>query len=530
MAQHWAKAPMPRDQIALFSPTLDDAIGEDHPVRLFDEIVRALDWSAWVVPCSEHSGRPPIHPRILAGIILYGLMQRIRSSRMLEYMCGHNLDFLWLAEGHRPDHSTLSGFRKESRQALKDLFRRIGRLAMGMGLVRLGEVAFDGTRIKANASRYQTWTAAKVEAALAELDALFERMMAEADQADAATQEGLFPAEAGRHLPGELASLERRREKLRELQSCLQTLDESRRKAGKDPQKNPAQLPKADADSRLMPNKEGGHAANYTPLAAADVSSDWIVDCEVVADPNEHPETLPTVDRIADTFGKKPQAFTADTAHGTGENLAGMEKRGVTFYTPLESSLPQAGNPACREDPSQPVAEADWAKLPRNPQKQLDKSCFVYEQKADRYRCPMGRTLQFVGTEKDTRNGQKVEVRLYRSASCENCPLATECRAPKARRNRTIHRDVYEPLREAMFARMQTPEGKARYASRMHGAETPFARAKGMLGVRQFLLHGLENVRTEWRWVCTALNMKKLLQAVAALRARLARWIAEPAN
>jgi len=413
MAQHWAKAPMPRDQIALFSPTLDDAISEDHPVRLFDEILRALDWAAWIVPCGEHSGRPPIHPRILAGIILYGLMQRIRSSRMLEYMCGHNLDFLWLAEGHRPDHSTLSGFRKESRQALKDLFRRVGRLAMGMG---------------------------------------------------------------------------------------------------------------------LMPNKQGGHAANYTPLAATDVSSDWIVDCEVVADPNEHAETLPTVDRIAETFGEKPQAFSADTAHGTGENLAGMEARGVTFYTPMESSLPQPGNPACREDPSQPVAEADWPKLPRNPQKQLDKSCFVYEEEADRYRCPMGRTLEFVGMEKDTRNGQKVEVRLDRSASCENCPLSTECRAPKARRNRTIHRDVYEPLREAMAARMQTPEGKAGYAPRMHGAETPFARAKGVLGVRQFLLRGLENVRTEWRWVCTALNMKKLLGAVAALRARLARWIAEPAS
>ncbi len=219
MAQHWAKAPMPRDQIALFSPTLDSAISEDHPVRLLDEILRALDWSAWVVPCSEHAGRPPIHPRILAGIILYGLLQRIRSSRMLEYMCGHNLDFLWLAEGHRPDHSTLCGFRKRSRQALKDLFGQVGRLAMAMGLVRLGEVAFDGTRIKANASRYETWTAAKVEGALAELEATFERMMAEADAADAATQEGLFPAESGRSLPAELASLKRRQEKLREVQS-----------------------------------------------------------------------------------------------------------------------------------------------------------------------------------------------------------------------------------------------------------------------------------------------------------------------
>ncbi|HEY4761057.1 MAG TPA: transposase, partial [Thermoguttaceae bacterium] len=172
MAQHWAQAPMSREQIVLFSPTLEEAISEDHPVRLLEEILRGVDWSAWVTPRGEHRGRPPIHPRILAGIILYGLMHRFRSSRMLEYMCGHNLDFIWLAEGHRPDHTTLSIFRKESRQALKDLFRQVGRLAMVMGLVRLGEVAFDGTRVKANANRYQTWTAEKVAAALRELEGL----------------------------------------------------------------------------------------------------------------------------------------------------------------------------------------------------------------------------------------------------------------------------------------------------------------------------------------------------------------------
>ena len=105
MAHHWAPAPRPREQIALFSPTLEEMIGEDHPVRLLDEILRGIDWSPWVTPCGEHRGRPPIHPRILAGIILYGLTHRFRSSRVLEYMCGHNLDFIWLAEGHQPDHT-----------------------------------------------------------------------------------------------------------------------------------------------------------------------------------------------------------------------------------------------------------------------------------------------------------------------------------------------------------------------------------------------------------------------------------------
>jgi transposase len=526
MAQHWARAPIERSQIVLFSPTLEDSVSQDHPVRLLDEILRQQDWSEWVTPCTDHRGRPPIHPRILAAILLYGLMRRIRSSRMLEYMCGHNVDFIWLAEGHRPDHTTLSGFRKESGKALKGLFRQVGRLAMAMGLVRLVEVAFDGTRVKANASRYHTWTAAKVEEALKELEALFDRMMTEADQADAQVQEGLFAGESANHLPAELATLEERRRKLQEVLQALQLQDEARRKKGKDPEKNPAQLPKTDADSKVMPNKEGGYAANYTPTAAADVSSDFIVDCEVIADPNEHTQTLPAVDRIEKNFGRKPETFLADTAHGTGENLAGMQQRNVNFLTPMESSQPQEGNPARRDDPSQSVAEADWPRLPRNAQKQLDKSCFVYVEQSQCYYCPQGRRLERAEIHRVSRNDQEVAVQVYRCANCENCPLSAACRSPKAVRGRQINRDEYEPLREEMAARMQTAEGRVAYAHRMHGAETPFAHIKQVLGVRQFLLRGLENVRTEWRWVCTAFNLQKLLSEMAALRAQLSQGTA----
>ena len=527
MAEHWAKAPIERNQIVLFSPTLEDVVSQDHPVRLLDEILRKQDWSGWVRPCTDHRGRPPIHPRILAAVLLYGLMRRIRSSRTLEYMCGHNVDFIWLAEGHRPDHTTLSGFRKESGKALKGLFRQVGRLAMAMGLVRLVEVAFDGTRVKANASRYHTWTATKVEAALKELEALFDRMMTEADQADAQSQEGLFPGESVNHLPAELATLEQRRQKLLEILQTLQSQDEARRKEGKNPEKNPAQLPKADTDSKVMPNKEGGYAANFTPTAAVDVSSEMIVDCELIADPNEHTQTLAAVDRIEENFGKKPAAFLADKAHGTGENLAGMASRDVTFFTPMESSQPQEGNPARRDDPTQPVAEADWPRLPRNARKQLDKSCFLYDERTDGYYCPQGRTLEYAGIQKEIRNGQVIAVRVYRCGNCVNCPLSTACRSPKAQRGRMIYRDEYEPLREEMAARMQTTEGRAIYARRMHGAETPFAHIKQVMGVRQFLLRGLENVRTEWRWVCTAFNLAKLVKAIAALRAPRTRGAVE---
>ncbi len=526
--EYWAKPRVARDQIVLFSPTLDASISNDHPVRLLDEILKGLDWSAWEAEYDGGKGQPPIPPWVMAGVILYGLMRGLRSSRMLEYLCGHNVDFLWLAEGRIIDHTTLCKFRTRFRGPLKELFRQLGKLSLQMGLIRLAEVAFDGTRVKANASRLRTWTAERLETALKELDALFERRMAETEQADAAAAEHRTPPTSP--LPAELRTAQARREKLRELLVQARAADESRRKDGINPAKSPAQIPKADVDSRVMPNKEGGYAPNFTPLVATDAAGGMIVDCDVIAAPNEQTETLSTVDRIEETFGRKPAKMLADTAHGTGLNLAGMEARGVDFYTPLTAQTPQEGNPAKRSDPRQAVAEEERGKLPRNDQQKLAKSCFVYDAESDRYYCPMGRRLDYKETNKDRRGGMAVSRRVYRCADCAGCVLAGECLAPKAKRGRTVQRDEYEPWREKMAAKMQTPQGRAVYNQRMHIAETPFAIIKSILGVRRFLLRGLEKVRTEWLWVCTAFNLRKLLAHVAGLRAELAKMLTETAG
>ena len=111
-------------------------------------------------------------------------------------------------------------------------------------------------------------------------------------------------------------------------------------------------------------------------------------------------------------------------------------------------------------------------------------------------------------------------VRVYACKDCPGCPLSQECLDAKAKRGRTVTRDGHEPARERMHAKMRSDKGKETYNRRMHIGETPFAVIKGILDVRRFLLRGLEKVRTEWRWVCTAYNLKKLLTALAALRAK----------
>jgi hypothetical protein len=447
------------------------------------------------------------------------LYRGIRSSRKLEEACCYRFDFMWLAENRRIDHTTFAKFRTKFHRPLKDLFRQIGHIAMTLGLIRLGEVAFDATRVKANNSRFKTRTAKTLEEKLKVLDELFEELTAKLAAVDA-EQEGTG---SPTRLPAQLADVERRREQIRQARARAKAADEARRKQGTNPEKNPAQVPMTDAASRVMPNKEGGYAPNYSPTAMTDGYRGFVVDDDVTAEVNEGPQLPPAVDRVEETFGQMPEKVLTDAGNASGHNMQEMERRGVEFYAPAKSSQPQEGNPAKREDPAQPVPESEWPKLPRNNQGQLDKSCFTYEADKDRYYCPQGRVLPFDKTKPDEREGQNVQLRVYRCLDCEGCPLAKACLSSQCKHGRTITRDPYEEVRERTAARMATEPSRKIYNQRPRIAETPFAILKSIFALRQFLLRGLEKVKTEWRWAVTAFNLIKLVRIVGRLRAELAQ-------
>lgn len=524
---YFAKAPMPRDQIVLFPVKLDDAIPEDHPVRILSELLDAVDWSEWNGAYHGSRGQPPIPPKVLAAILLYGNRQRVRSSRVLEYLCAHNVDFMWLAEGHEPDHSTLCNFRTEFHKQLRGLFRQVVRIAQAVGLIRFIEVGFDGTRVKANNSRYETWTAEKIEKQLAELEAEFGRRLEEMQRTDEAEQP-LWPAEEqADQLPPELATLAKRRAVLEAAREQAQRMDQARRSEGIDPQRHPAQIPATDPDARVLPNKEGGYAPNYTPLAATDGHKGFLVDADVIASTDEQSQTVDMVDRVKATTGEKPETLMADGLHATGGNIVALEARGVEFLSPLASQEPTREHPARRDDPRQPVPEAVWPKLPINPQsKCLDKSCFLYDAEQDIYYCPLGKPLEFSHRKPDRRQGEQVELRVFQCASCSGCPLAGKCISPKNRGGRTVTRDQYAADRERHAQKMATEDTRKRYGRRMWIAETPFALIKQGFGVRQFLLRGMQKVKTEWLWTGTAFNLHKLIHEIQRMRAKFAAQLA----
>lgn len=516
---YWQDPPAPRDQLVLFTESLESRIPADHPVRLLDEILGSLDWTAWEAKYHGSFGQPPIHPRIMASVLLFAMIRRVRSSRNIEYQIRHSIDFMWLVSGRTIDHDTISEFRRKHTDELKDIYRQMIRIAINMKVAKLGELCIDGTRVLANANRYRTWTAERVAKVIAALDEQLAGSMTEIETAD--NVEDLIGQDiADDQLPPEIADLKVRREKLDEILGKLKDMDAARKKYGKDPKTNPAQIPKTDPDARTLLNKEGGYAPNYTPMAVTETESGFIVGADVVIGNVEHDQLLPMVQEISTIFDVDVETVMGDTAYSAGEILSGAEAADLEILAPL-ADVKCESNPADRDDPTQPVAADHLDKLPNNPTtKKFDKSAFVYDQAADCYYCPAGKPLPRVGTEKKHRSGGRVILQtVYMCGDCPSCPLASLCRKnPEAVKGRRITHDVHEAARRRHRARMKEPGVAERYKKRKSIAERPFAVIKAAMDFRRFLLRGIKGVETEWLWACSAHNLKKLMSIMAALR------------
>jgi transposase len=517
---------MPREQLVLFEDTLEHRISENHPVRILDEILDRMDWKPWETEYHGSFGQPPIHPSVMCKVLLFAMIRRIRSSRVMEYNLKHSIDFIWLASGRTIDHTTLSEFRRTHPKQLKDIYRQMVQLAIGLGVAKLSELCIDGTRVLADANRFKTLTAEKVERLLAELDRQITVAMREQETND--ELDDLFDdGQSADRLPEELRDMKSRQEQLDSALAQLREMEKQRRRDGHNPKKNPAQLPTTDPDSRILPNKEGGYAPNYTPMVVTETQNGFIVGADVLIGNVEHTAMLPMIDTIEADFGATPETMMGDGVYGTGANLEAMEDREIELLSPPDREPPK-DNPAQRDDPTEPVADEDLDRLPVNRRtKHFDKLAFVYDESTDCLYCPAGKVLPREGIEKVRRNGTTTERVNYRCHECNGCPLGERCRkTPKAPQGRRVTRDGYEAIRRRHGERMSQESSKARYKRRQHYGETPFAVVKATFGLRRFRLRGHQGVQQEWLWGCTAFNLKKL----ASLWRGLCGKLNEPAG
>jgi transposase len=294
----WAQIAESREQLVLIPTKLDDVIPQEHPVRIIDRLLERLDWKPLESTYHGRIGQPPIHPRILCGVILYGLICRIRASRKLEEALRVRIDFRWLAHGMSIDHTTLSEFRRKHPDQLRQLFVQVVLVGQEMGLVQFQRIGFDGTRVRANNRRTGTRTPAALREAKQRLQEEFDRLNEKADQEDSQDEEAFSDSDHRGKKPSDLQRREQLERAQKRVDAALKELDQ----IDQTREKTPARLPITDPQSRFSKTKDGGFAPSYTPTATVDIDSGMMVDQGVIAQSNESGELMATIQQVRQDY------------------------------------------------------------------------------------------------------------------------------------------------------------------------------------------------------------------------------------
>lgn len=433
----------------LLPPSVDEWLPKKHLARFVVDVIDGMDLRA-MSGRYRGSGSASYHPRMLLGILVYGYATGIFSSRKLERATYDSVAFRFIAANDHPDHDTIATFRRRFLKQIEGLFVQVLLLAREMGMLKLGTLGLDGTKIHANASRHSALSyehAGKIEA---QLKAEVAELMAKAEAADKAD----IPD--GMSISDELARREDRLQKIAEARAKIEARAKERfareqaeyeaklavRKAktastGKKPSGKPPQPPTqgprltdqinlTDEESRIMPVAGGGFEQCYNAQAAVAEGSLLVVAIDVVQDTNDKQQLEPMlgkIDALPEELGETA-TLLADSGYFSEANVTACEAADIE---PLIALGRQPHHP--------PLAErfADTPPAPENP----------------------------------------------------------------------------TPV-EAMAHRLKTPEGRKLYALRKQTPEPVFGIIKSVLGFRQFLLRGLDKVRGEWSLVTMAWNIKRM--------------------
>ena len=340
------------DQPQLLPPSVMEFVPEGHVAHFVRNLVRdELDLSAILVAYAEERGYPPYHPVMMTALLLYGYSRGVYSSRRLERACEERLDFLAVTAMNRPDHRTICEFRRRHLAALSDLFVQVLKLCQAAGLVQLGHVALDGTKIAANASKHKAMSYGRMKKAEAELRAEVEAWLAAAEAADA-EEDARFGEARGGEMPEWVKDKAKRLEKIREAKEALEAEAEAAqaakaaaaaasgkplRKGGRKPEtppgtpKDKAQRNFTDPESRIMKGKDG-FIQGYNAQAAVDAKAQVIVAHGLTDNAADAGQLIPMADAVEANTGAKPAQLSADSGYCSEENLAALEARRIAGF------------------------------------------------------------------------------------------------------------------------------------------------------------------------------------------------------
>ena len=432
----------------LLPPSIEDWLPEGHLARFVVEIVEQLDLSSLTEPYTGR-GSQPHHPAMLVALLFYGYAVGVFSSRKIERSTYDSVAFRYLAANSHPDHDTIAHFRKRFLQELTGLFVQILWVARQMGVLKLGNVSLDGSKVKAHASKHKALSyehACKLEAQWKNEVAQLLQKAEAADRAD--LPDGLsIPEELQRRedrlsaIRNAKAEIERRaaERQAREQAAYREKMAKRARKEQETGQKPPGRQPQppvpgptakdqvnlTDGDSRIMPTS-GGFEQCYNAQAGVDVATKIIVSAHVTPEPNDKQQLEPTLKKLVALPKElgKVSGLISDSGYFSETNVQACENQGITPYLAI-------GREHHHQDP--------W----------------------DRFREP---------------------------------PALPE------------GADAVSRMRH----RLKTAAGKATYALRKVTSEPVFGIIKAVMGFRSFQMRGTEAAEGEWNLVCMAWNIKRL--------------------
>lgn len=440
------------DQRLLLPPDLREWLPEGHLVYFILDLVEELDLSEIYASYEGgKGGRPAFEPRMMVALLLYGYCVGVASSRKIEKATYESVPFRVLAAGQHPDHDTIAEFRRRHLKALSGLFVQVLRLCQQAGLVRLGHVALDGTKVRANASKHKAMSYGRMEEKLAELESQVEKLLSQAEEVDAAEDAQHGKGRRGDELPKELQRRQDRLEKIRQAKAALEAeaqeqaqrqredkAKQTEQKAGgtlaaeargPEPESQSirpaekAQRNFTDPESRIM--RDGATKSfeqSYNCQAAVDDKAQVVVAAEVTQQANDKQQVEPLIQQVkANLEGERPRALTADAGYFSESNVEYLDGEQIEPFLAVERQ--KHG-----ERPSPP-----------------------------RGRIPSGATVK-----------------------------------------------------ERMVRKLRTKRGQKIYGKRKGTVEPVFGQIKQVRGFRQFLLRGLEAVRGEWKLICLTHNLLKL--------------------
>ena len=442
------------DQILLLPPDMREWLDKDDLVYFIMDVVKTLDLDPIYGDYDgTKGGQPPYDPQMMTGLLLYAYCMGMPSSRRIEKATYHSVPFRLLAADQHPDHDTIAEFRRRHLKAMSALFVEVLRLCQKVGLVKLGHVALDGTKVRANASKHKAMSYGRMEKKARELEEEIARLLAEAEAVDAEEDAKYGKGRRGDELPEELryrksrlekirqamneleeeakAKAEKKREEMRLKEEALAGEGKKRRgKKPKEPDDKPegkAQRNFTDPDSRIMKDgATGSFEQSYNAQIAVDEKKQIIVASDVTQDANDKQQLKPVIKKLKEnTGGKKPKVVTADSGYYSEANAQLLERESIDAY---------------------------------------------------------------VTTRKEKHNRPP--------------PPASRGRIPK---NATVI--------ERMERKLRTVKGRCTYSKRKQIVEPVFGQIKEARGLRRFLLRGIENVRAEWDLICLTHNLLKLFRS-----------------